>query len=166
MEVSDYNGEGSWTRAEILARYARYAKEMGTVPRDLSPSEHSIPGRVWVYPVMFEVIDGILAGDAACIRLGVEFIEENAKFPFGKMLKSNTARALRRACLSEQQKQRIRRRVFGLLQAGHIPHEFRDYAKLVRSIGFSAEELPQVDTSNLYAARFDLYFKRVLRSEN
>ena len=36
MDVIDYNGEGRWSRAEILARYFQYAAEMGIVPRDLS----------------------------------------------------------------------------------------------------------------------------------
>ena len=40
---------------------------------------------------MMKVIEGIEAGDLACVRLGIEFIEEDAKFPFGKTLKSNAA---------------------------------------------------------------------------
>ena len=92
MEVMDFNGEGRWSCSEILARYASYAAAMGIVSRDLSPREHSEGGRRWVFPVMEKVIDGIADGDPACVRLGVEFIEEDAKFPFGKTLKSNTAR--------------------------------------------------------------------------
>jgi hypothetical protein len=166
MDVIDYNGEGCWSRGEILARYARYAAEMGIVARDLSPMEHSERGRNWVYPVMDKVIEGIEAGDLACVRLGIEFIEEDAKFPFGKRLKSNAARALRRASLSDEQKQRIRRRVFGLLRAGHIPHEYREYAKLVRKIGFDASEVPEVDASNSYVARFRSYFEVAARAGN
>jgi hypothetical protein len=163
MDVIDYNCEGCWSRAEILARYARYAAEMGIVARDLSPMEHSEEGRQRVYPVMEKVIEGIKACDPACVRLGIEFIEEDRKFPFGKTLKSNAARALRRASLWEQ-KQRIRRRVFGLLRAGHIPHEYREYAKLVRTIGFDASDVPDVDASNPYVARFRAYFEMAARS--
>jgi hypothetical protein len=166
MEVTDYNGDGRWSRSEILARYARYAAEMGFVPRDLSPMEHSEGGRRWVYPVMMKVIEGIADGDPACVQLGVEFIEEDAKFPFGKTLKSNTARALRRASLSDEQKERVRRRVFGLLRAGHVPREFREYAKLVRKIGFDPNEVPEVDESNPYAARFRCYFEAAARAGN
>ena len=43
------------------------------------------------------VIVGIEAGDKACIALGVDFVEEDRLFPFGMVLKANTARALRRA---------------------------------------------------------------------
>lgn len=160
MEIIDYNGEGGWSRGEILARYARYAAKMGIIPRDLSPKEHTEGERRWIYPVMDKVIEGIAEGDLACVQLGVEFIEEDAKFPFGKSLKSRTARALRRTSLSNEQKRRIRQRVFGLLRAGHIPHEFREYAKLVRGIGFDAREVPKVDESNPYAVRFRSYFER------
>src|SRR5262245_24033396 len=63
IETIDYNGEGAWSRSEILARYARYAKELGIVPRDLSPMEFAKGNRRWVYPVMDKVIKGIEAGD-------------------------------------------------------------------------------------------------------
>jgi hypothetical protein len=102
--------------------------------------------------------------DAACIRIGIEFIEEDAKFPFGKILKSNTARALRRAELTEGQKQRIRRRVFGLLRDGHIPHEFREYAKLVRKIGYHTSEIPTCDVKNQFVGRFRRYFELAARA--
>jgi hypothetical protein len=166
MDVTDYNGEGRWSRAEILARYARYVTETGIAPRDLSPMEHSERGRHWVYPVMHKVIEGIEAGDEACVLLGIDFIEEDAKFPFGKILKSNTARALRRAPLSDVQKRRIRLRVFGLLGAGHVPHEYREYAKLVRKIGFDVSEVPDVAAPNPYAARFRSYFEMAARVGN
>lgn len=161
----DYNGVGRWSRDEILGRYAAYAKEMGIEPRDLSPHEHTEKGRRWIYPAMERVIDGIAAGDPACIRLGIEFIEEDAKFPFGKILKANTARALRRTSLSEDQKERIRRRVFAMLRAGIIPHEYREYAKLVRKIGFKLSEVPEVDSANFYASRFRHYFEQAANED-
>jgi hypothetical protein len=163
IEIIDYNGFGVWSPGEILARYGQYARELGIVPRDLSPAEDSHGNRRWIYPVMHRVINGIKAGDAACIRLGIEFIEEDTKFPFGKVLKSNTARALRRSELSEEQKQRIRRRVFGLLGRGIIPHEYKNYARLVRKIGFSLADVPPVDEKNGRAVRFRRYFEEAAR---
>ena len=82
-------------------------------------------------------------------------------FPFGKVLKSNTARALRRAQLTEPQKERVRHRVFSLLRAGHVPHEFREYAKLVRKIGFSADDVPVVGSPDRHVERFRRYFADV-----
>jgi hypothetical protein len=163
MDVTDYNSDGRWSCAEILARYVRYAAELGIVPRDLSPMEHSERGRHWVYPVMEKVIAGIEADDSACVRLGIEFIEEDAKFTFGKILKSNTARALRRASLSDEQRERIRRRVFGMLRAGHVPHEFREYAKLLKKIGFAAAELGEVPGTSPRVSRFRSYLQAAAR---
>ncbi len=163
MEVIDYNGEGRWTRAAILERYARFAADAGVALRDLSPVEHTERGRHWIYPVMAKVIDGIQAGDPACIRLGIEFIEEDAKFAFGKILKSNTARALRRAPLTDEQNQRIRRRVLSMLRAGNVPHEFREYAKLVKKIGLRESELGEVPGTSDRVSRFRSYLKAAAR---
>jgi hypothetical protein len=158
MDVTDYNGVGRWSRTAIQQRYTQYAAESTSAIRDLSPLEYSERGRHWVYPVMQCVIDGIEAGDPACVRIGIEFIEDDGKFPFGKVLKANTARALRRAQLSDPQKQRVRRRVFSLLRAGHIPHEFREYAKLARKVGFTAAEVPVGTSPNPHVERFRSYF--------
>jgi hypothetical protein len=158
MTVIDYNGEGQWTCEAILARYAKYATQAGIPLRDLSPRESTERERHWVYPVMHKVIEGIEAGDPACIRLGIEFIEEDARFRFGKILKSNAARALRRATLTEDQGHRILKRVFRMLEAGVIPHEFKEYAKLAKSIGFTKQQLPDVDEANVYGVRYRNYF--------
>jgi len=166
MTVFDYNGEGIWTREKVLARYSAYATKAQITPRDLSPDETSNDsGRRWVYPVMDKVIEGIAAGDQACIRIGIEFIEEDARFPFGKILKSNAARALRRANLTDGQKGQIRQRVFTMLRAGHVPHEFREYAKLVRAIGFDHEAICDIEPDSPYAARFLRHFEQVLRDD-
>jgi hypothetical protein len=163
VEIIDYNGSGAWSGSEILARYARYANELGIVPRDLSPAEQVQGNRHWIFPVMHKVIKGIEAGDAACTRIGIEFIEESAKFVAGKMLKSNTARALRRTVLTEEQKERVRRRVFGLLRDGHIPREYRQYARLLRKVGFDVKDIPPVDENNKYAVQFRHYFEEAAR---
>jgi hypothetical protein len=166
LDVIDYNGEGSWTREAILARYARYAADMGVIPRDLSPKESTERGRRRVWPVMEKVIEGIEAGDTACVRLGIEFIEEDAKFAFGRILKSNTARALRRAPLTDEQRARIRRRVLGMLRAGKVPHEFREYAKLVKKIGFEATDLGEVPGTSERVSRFRTYLEKAARPDN
>jgi hypothetical protein len=163
MDVIDYNGEGRWSKAEILTRYSAYAAEAGIEPRDLSPHEHFERGRRWVYPVMQEVITGIEAGDPACVRLGIEFIEEDAGFPFGRILKKNTAKALRRAPLSEEQGQRIVRRVVAMLRAGNTPREFREYAKLAREIGIDPRRLVNLTVTNPYVARWIDYLKMAPR---
>jgi hypothetical protein len=136
MTVINYNGSGMWSVDEVLRRYTIYARRYRIdAPRDLKPMVHSTSDKQWIYPVMDRVIEGIESGDLACAELGVEFIEEKASFAFGMILKSNTARALRRVALTDEQKERIRKRVTEMLEAGYLPREFRQYAKLARKIG-------------------------------
>lgn len=158
MEVCDYNGEGRWSASEIRSRYAQYARDEQVAPRHLAPTEYTSGDRRWVYPVMDEIIAGIAAGDPACLRIGIEFIEEDQSFPFGRILKSKTARALRRAPLSEAQQRRVLQRVFDMLERGYIPREYREYARLACRIGFTVADLPSVDESNQYVMRYFKYF--------
>lgn len=163
MTVIDYNASGYWSADEILKRYQRYARQHRiTEPFDLSPLVHSAEGKRWIYPVMDRVVDCIEKGDLACADIGVEFIEESGSFAFGRILKSNVARALRRASLTEAQKERIRRRVVAMLCAGYLPREFRQYAKLARKIGLG-NWLTQIEReANLeepWVRRYYEYFK-------
>jgi hypothetical protein len=106
---------------------------------------------------MHEVIQGIEAGDPACIMIGVEFVEEDDFFVFGRKLKSNAARALRRAQLPEDLKARLRRRIVSMLLAGMVPNEFREYSKLLRVIGVAeyCDELDaKIPRDNPYAMRY------------
>ena len=163
MEIRDYNGTGWWSGEEILARYERYCRELGLAPASkLSPREHTEGEVHWVFPVMEEVIKGIEANDRACVALGVDFIEEDQHFPFGKVLKSNTARALRRTQLDEAQIIRIRRRVVDMLLAGNVPHEFKQYARLLSRVGVDSlwPEIEQrVPRENRYVMRWFNYLR-------
>ncbi len=111
------------------------------------------------------VIEGIEAGDLACAEIGVEFIEENTLFTFGRILKSNTARALRRTQLTAAQEERIRKRIVEVLcTSKYIPREFRQYAKLGRKIGLgnwlTRVEL-EADLNNPWVQHYYQYFKRL-----
>lgn len=163
MKVIDYNGEGFWSVDEVLKRYAEYTRRFGiTQPTELTPLVHSTGESKWIYPVMDRVIEGIEAGDLACAELGVEFIETNDSFAFGRILKSNVARALRRTTLTEVQKERIRRRVVEMLEAGYLPREFRQYAKLARKLGLR-EWLPRIkqlaEPGDPWIQRYCAYFE-------
>jgi len=134
--VRDYNGLGKWSAASIQERYRDYCVAMEVRPsRSLAPREHAEGEVRWIYPVVEEVIAGIEESDPACIALGVDFVEEDHKFPFGATLKSNTARALRRAPLNDSQKARLRERIATMLIRGLVPREMREYAKLLRRVG-------------------------------
>jgi len=157
VQIIDYNGSGRWSLEAIRRRYGEYARRYYVeTPCDLTPRVHEEGDKRWVYPVMEQVIVGIEAGDAACIELGIEFLEEDEKFPFGKNLKARAARALRRAPLTADQIARIRQRVFGMLVAGHVPHEFREYAKLLRKVGVGEQWSAvhdRLDQANPYVMR-------------
>lgn len=164
MKVIDYNGTGFWSVDAILTRYAEYARVFGiTEPRELTPFTHSTGDRKWIYPVMDLVIEGIEAGDLGCAELGIEFIQTNESFDFGKIIKSNVARALRRTTLTEAQRERIRRRVVEMLETGYLPREFRQYAKLARKIGLR-EFQPRIRqlaelSSDVWVQRYCAYFQ-------
>jgi hypothetical protein len=165
MIQRDYNGAGKWTVGAVRSRYTEYAARLSVErPVELSPQEH-VRGEIrWVYPIMDAVIEGIKAGDTACSTIGVEFIEEDQKFPFGSNLKARTARALRQSTLSLPLIVRIRRRVTDMLKAGNTPREYREYVKLLRRVGFS-ELWPRIEANaplgNKYAMRYYGYLRDV-----
>lgn len=84
----------------------------------------------------------IAAGKPACIRLGIEIIDDGQVFFFGRTLKSDTARALRPAPLSKARGRRVWNRVLEMLQREYIPREYYDYARQARKIGFDVDDLP------------------------
>ena len=112
---------------------------------------------------MEAVIGAIERGDKACIAIGIEFIEEDQHFPFGRILESNTARALRRAELSREQVERVRERVVRMLLAGSVPREFKEYSKLLRRIGWGSSWPTieqQIDRENPYVMRYYNYLRK------
>jgi len=163
MIVVDYNGTGFWSAQEILNRYVAYAKKHNiAATRNLTPRIHAENNKRWIYPVMERVIEGIEQGDPACEDIGIEFIEEDGSFPFGQILKSNTARALRRVSLTDSQKERIRKRVVGMLRAGYLPREYRQYAKLARKIGLGKSLLglkDELPVNNPWVQHYYRYFE-------
>lgn len=167
MQIRDFNGKGDWSAAAVQARYVDYAGRHGVeTPRPLAPKVHEHGDVRWVYPIMDAIIEGILAGDPACAAIGVEFIEEDRKFPFGANLKARTARALRQSTLSDALSIRIRRRVVDMLIAGNTPREYREYAKLLRKTGFR-ELWPRLEAgvprTNRHAMRYYRYFEAIHR---
>lgn len=166
MQIRDYNDPGHWSVAAVQARYADYAGRYAVEARPLAPKTYERGDTRWIYPIMDAVIEGILAGDPACAAIGVEFIEEDRKFPFGANLKARTASALRRSALADALSIRIRRRIVDMLIAGNTPREYREYAKLLRKIGFR-ELWPRLDTGvprgNRHAMRYYRYFEAIHR---
>ena len=168
MVIHDLNGEGRWTGEAIQERYREYCKKADVAsPLSLLPMTHlgkdaAARDACWIYPVMDKVVAGIEHGDVACKWIGIEFIEEDPRVPFGRILKSNTARALRRVCLTDEDRERLGRRIVAMLIAGQVPHEFRQYAKLLKKTGIgpywpTIEQ--EVDRNNRYVMRWYEYLK-------
>lgn len=139
MDIRDLNGTGKWSAEAIGERYRTYARELAISPElDMSPRTRTEGDVTCIYPVIDRVIEGIEHGDPACIAIGIELVEEDQHLHFGKILKSNAARALRRAQLSGDQVERLRKRIAGMLLVGMVPHEYKEYAKLLRKIGLGS----------------------------
>jgi hypothetical protein len=162
----DYNGVGIWSIEGIRKRYQDHAKALGVHSFQLIPRRHAKEERTWVYPLMEQIIERIEAGDGAAIEIGIEFIEENDFFVFGRVLKSNTARALRRTDLTERQRQRVRERLVGMMLAGKVLHEFREFKRLLRRLGPGSLWTVLdggVDRDNKYVMRYYEYLNRYAR---
>jgi hypothetical protein len=159
----DYNPAGEWSVAAVHERYLRYAHALGVKPRDLAPRTHQAASGSWTYPIVDRVVEGVRAGDLACVELAVEFIESAAHQPFGRILHANVARALRAAALTPVQVERLRQRILEMLVLGHVPHEYHEYSKLLRKIGLGPQwpdVLARVDRGNRYVMRYVNYFER------
>lgn len=136
MPVHDYNGEGDWSVDSVIGRYQSHCRRLGIAEqRVLRAAVHSEGETRWVYPIMSSVIEGIKDDDPACTELGIEFISERKGFPFGMTLKSQAARALRKASLTPEQMDRVRMRVATMLVEGYLPQEYRFYSRLLRRTG-------------------------------
>jgi hypothetical protein len=164
--LADYNGVGIWSAEAIEERYRKHADTLGANPAELVPKRHTEGGKTWVFPLMNEIIRLIEAGDRAAIEIGIEFIQEDDFFVFGRILKSNTARALRRASLTPEQQARIRERLVGMMLSGQVPHEWHEYKRLLRHIGLGSlwPVLENgVDRENKYVMRYYNYLDRYAR---
>lgn len=137
-------------------------------PLNISPHklENLASKKIWIYPVMEKIIEGIERGDRACKIIGVELVEENNKMPFGRILKSNTARALRRTNLDRNLQERLRNRIITMLIEGNVPHEYKQYAKLLRKIGIDKDSWQIIEKhfpqNNPYSMRYYQYFQEYL----
>lgn len=161
---TDFNGVLRWSVASVQGCYLQHCRTLGVEePHVPLPREHVEGQRRWLYPVMESVIEGIKHGDRACVEIGVEFIEEDEHFVFGRILKSDTARALRRVELTDEQKDRLRTRIATMLLDCYVPHEFHEYAKLLRYIGLGswwATIDRNVNRDNPYVMRYYQYLRK------
>ena len=166
--IIDYNGEGKWSMEQINLRYHNYCRQLKINPLNISPRTHKnlCSKKIWIYPVMYEIIKGIELEDRSCKIIGVELVEESNTMPFGRILKSNTARALRRTDLNYNLQERLRRRIIFMLINANVPREYKEYAKLLRKIGIDRENWRIIERhfpqNNPYTMKYYQYFKEYL----
>jgi hypothetical protein len=156
----DYNGAGIWSVEGIQKRYKEYASAANVKPQELIPRRHIEGERMWVFPLMEQVIERIEHGDEAAIEIGIDFIMEDDFFVFGSILKSNTARSLRRVSLSQNQQKKIRERLIAMLLSGQVPREWREYKRLLKAVGIGSlwPVLESgIDRQNQYVMRYYTY---------
>jgi hypothetical protein len=168
MAGMDYNGVGEWSADAVIRRYEAYCEQFGLPMRRLLQAKVSgvdYDRRVW--PIMGAVNDGIKQDDPACTEIGIDFICESKGFPFGMTLKSQTARALRKATLTPRQLDRIRARLVEMLVSAYLPQEYRFYVRLFRRTGLGTykQQLLELVPRGFRMERYVNYV-HVLAAEN
>lgn len=130
-----HNSPKGWDLYSILAEYKQLGGE-----RVIYPNPARISRSPWsdYQEAISNIADGIRAGDPACVELGVRFIEAQVYVSGSGYMRTCIARRLKRASLSEEQKQRLSAHFLGLLQNAVALHEYEPYLKLWRIIITSA----------------------------
>ena len=80
----DYNGAGPWSVEGIRQRYESHSKNASSKAAELIPMRSVDGTRTWIYPLMDQIIERIETGDRPAIKIGLEFIEEDVFFAFGR----------------------------------------------------------------------------------
>jgi hypothetical protein len=132
----DYNGPSEWSLLSLQERYQKIASSMGCEPKELRPRIHKEGDTTWIYPVMDEIIDAAKLGDSPALELCLQLIEQDTSMPFGTILKSQAARALKKnsALLSLSQRQRIDARITDMDARNYKPREFKEYIRIQKRL--------------------------------
>ena len=137
----DYNGPGEWSADQVVHRYQCICRALGKDPRAIKPGIHKEKGVTRIFPVMDSVIEAANDGDLSALELCLQLIEVDNSMPFGMILKSRAARALKRnaAVLTRSQRSRIENRVSDMIARDYRPREFQEYVKLERRLTQATE---------------------------
>lgn len=102
---------------------------------------------LWVSSVFENLRDSVALGNEEAIEIACIFIEYDPTWlPFGKLIKSNLARALKKVVpkIVTMNRRKIIIVTLKLLQEKYTPRELEDYAKLVKKFP-SSEYIDLVD---------------------
>lgn len=126
------------------------------------PANLSTHPAIWVSQLFDRVRAAIAAGDQTAVALACDLIaSDTMTLSFGKIIKSNLARELRRTsgALSASQRVQLIDALVKLLGLPFSPRELEDYAKLVRKLPRDEylSKVSSVETQNEKAARVRSY---------
>jgi hypothetical protein len=96
---------------------------------------HEHPG-IWLSQTFDKVRKAIVAGDTVAVSLACELIERDPMLPFGKLIKSELARALKKKVelLVASERAQILSATVKLLNQQYAPRELEDYCKLTKKL--------------------------------
>jgi hypothetical protein len=118
---------------------------------------------LWIDGLFREIQLSIRSSDKMAIELACEFILKDPFLPFGKLIKSNLARELKKnfGIIPKKERSKIISTALKLLAMDFAPRELEDYAKLVAK--FPKEEwfddLEKISFRNNKAHQIGLYLK-------
>ena len=93
------------------------------------------PG-IWVSSLFQNIRKAICLGDETAIAIACELIHCDPRLPFGKLIKSDLARALKKRSekLGSEERAQIMEVTIRLLTMSYAPRELEDYVKLIRKL--------------------------------
>ena len=83
---------------------------------------------------LYRIVDGVRAGDPACVELAVRFIELRYIGSYSGFIRARMASVLKHSKLSPNQKSRLNRVFISIVRSRDYTEEFNSYAKLWRRI--------------------------------
>ena len=134
---------------------------LGLALRSYFPTPDEAHPAIWVSRTFGKVAAAIAVGDTRAVALACELIERDPMLPFGKLVKSDLARALKKQVdmiLSSERRQ-VLSATRKLLTQEFAPRELEDYCKLVKKFPQAevAEMLKDVTPRNAKSAQLATY---------
>jgi hypothetical protein len=91
---------------------------------------------VWLSQTFDQVRRAIVVGDTEAVSLACDLIEKDPMLPFGKLIKSDLARALKKqvGLLVASERAQVLGATIKLLNQEYAPRELEDYCKLAKKL--------------------------------
>ena len=125
------------------------------------PADGHEHAAIWLSQTFAEIVKAIGAGDTVAVAIACQLIERDPMLPFGKLIKSSLARALRKRIdlLSTAERAKLLATTIKLLNMPFAPRELEDYCKLVKKFGLAdpVRELGEVQPKNAKATALMAY---------